>query len=233
VEAQQSSVQKEREFEKLIDKLAETSHGSQEFIAIKKFLQTQIAKTEGRKKFLLPKLTQNAILWDEIKAKVWNSQEDQENNRFPFLQGDIIQTSMVYALASAESTQKHDLWIVLSPDCDCVRSRYIRVASVFPVYIGENENKLSTQRFNEALKFATHRFFPLPTLEGDIDEFLIGYFVDIETPYYIANEYKDIATPCASLTLAGWHLLNGVLQEKDTRAANIAEATKIRSTFID
>lgn len=217
-------------FQKLIDDLAKSSHGSAELRAVKAFLSNELKKTPQREAFLFPKLVQDAITWDGVKDDVWADDEKREANRFQFLQGDVIGTTTVLALGMAETTQTHNLWLVLSPDCDCVRSAYIRVAPVFAVQKDPKADNERTQRLGYSLKLASPKAFPLPILPGDNDSDLRGYFADLEVPYFIAAEDKGLATPYASMTMAGWHLLNGLIQENETRAADIAEATAIRTS---
>jgi hypothetical protein len=219
----------EEQFQSLINALAESCHGSAALAAIRGFLSTTLKKTTYREEFLLPRLLQEAILWDGIKDHVWENATKQEDNRFAFLQGDVIGTTMVLALGMAETSQEHDLWLVLSPDCDCVRASYIRVAPVFSVFRGSTDDQGRTQRFGHALNLRTSKAFPLPCLPGDDNPALRGYFADLETPYYIAADDKEMATPYASMTVDGWHLLNGLIQDKETRAADIAEAVAIRT----
>ena len=133
-------------------------------------------------------------------------------------------------LGIAETFQQHELWLVLSPDCDCIRANFVRVAPVFPVYGGSQADNDMTQRFGYCLKLATPKAFPLPLLPGDDDTAeLRGYFADLEEPFYIAEQEKGLATSYASMTMTGWHLLNGLIQDKETRAVSILEATAIRT----
>lgn len=217
-------------FQKLIDDLAKSCHGSTELKALKAFLSNDLTKTPQREAFLFPKLVQAAITWDAVRDAVWKDADKREANRFPFLQGDVIGTTTVLALGMAETTQTHDLWLVLSPDCDCVRSAYVRVAPVFAVQKDPKADNDRTQRLGYSLKLASPKAFPLPPLPGDSDSDLRGYFADLETPYFISADDKWLATPYASMTMAGWHLLNGLIQENETRAADIAEATAIRTS---
>jgi hypothetical protein len=219
----------EEQFQSLIDDLAATCHGCAEFAAIRAFLGTSLTKTAQREAFLLPRLMQEAILWDGIKDSVWKESTKQEANRFAFLQGDVIGTTMVLALGMAETSQQHELWLVLAPDCDCVRASHVRVAPVFPVFSGTIADRDRTQRFNNSLSLRTSKAFPLPRLPGDDDPALRGYFADLEIPYYLREDDKGLATPYASMTVVGWHLLNGLIQDKETRAADIAEAVAIRT----
>lgn len=218
-----------REFDELLDCLAASCHGSRELNNIKTFLGKNFKKTAQRQAFLLPRLIQDPIVCDAVKSAIWVSADEQSANHFPFLQGDVIGTTVVLALGIAESSQEHDLWLVLSPDCDCIRAPFVRVAPVFPVYNGNVANHEITQRFGYSLKLATSKAFPLPTLPNDPpDTGLQGYFADLEVPYYIGVQDKGLATPYASMTVTGWHLLNGLIQEKETRAASIEEAIAIR-----
>ena len=215
-------------FQSLIDALATSCHGSTELVAVREFLGNKLKKTAQREQFLLPRLMKDPILWDGVKDHVWPESDRQHANRFAFLQGDIIGTTTVLALGMAETSQEHELWFVLSPDCDCVRASYVRVAAVFAVSSGLTADKDRTTYFTNSLRLHTPRAFPLPRLPGDDDPALRGYFADLETPYYLLKEDKGLATPYASMTVAGWHLLNGLLQDKETRA-DIAEAVKLRT----
>ena len=219
----------EEQFQSLINNLAASCHGSAALTAIRAFLGDTRKKTAQREEFLLPRLMQEAILWEGIKDRVWKDASKQDANRFGFLQGDVIGTTAVLALGMAETSQQHELWLVLSPDCDCVRASYVRVAPVFAVFSGTRADRDRTQRFGYSLSLRTSKAFPLPRLPGDDDPALRGYFADLETPYYLSADSKGLATPYASMTVMGWHLLNGVIQDKETRAANIAEAVAIRT----
>src|SRR5712692_915321 len=123
----------ETQFQKLIEGLAASCHGSAELGRIRSFFEQTLKRTAECEKFLLPRLMQGAILWEAIKETVWEAPAKQEENRFSFLQGDVIETTMVSVLGRAPSSQVHSLWLVLSPDCDCVRAPYVRVARVFAV----------------------------------------------------------------------------------------------------
>jgi hypothetical protein len=103
------------------------------------------------------------------------------------------------------------------------------VAPVFPVYSDERGDAQWTQRFGYALKLSSPKAFPLPPLPGDHDAGLRGYFADLGEPFFITSADKGLATPYASMTITAWHMLNGLIQENDTRAADIVEATAIRS----
>jgi len=219
----------EEQFQSLIDNLAASCHGSAALAAIRAFLGDTLKKTAQREEFLLPRLMQDAILWDGIKDHVWKESTLQDANRFGFLQGDVIGTTTVLALGMAETSQDHDLWLVLSPDCDCVRASYVRVAPVFTVFSGTTADPGRTQRFGHSLSLRTPKAFPLPRLPGDDDPALRGYFADLETPYYLCAGDKGLATPYASMTVVGWHLLNGLIQDKETRAADMSEALAIRT----
>lgn len=215
-------------FNGLVEELAKSSHGSAKLGEVKKFLDKELKGTANRESFLLPKLLQEAAVWEDVKDSVWKSEKAQKENKFPFLQGDVIGTEIVMRLGEAESSQKHGIWLVLAPDCDCVRSSFIRVAPIFPVYSGRKSTE-AKQRFGHSLKLSTLKAFPLPKLPSDTEGELRGYFADFEEPFYIEQASAPIATPYASMTVTGWHLLNAIIQEKETRAVNMEEAVAIRS----
>lgn len=213
-------------FNDIVAKLAKSSHGSAALAEVKKFLGEALTSTARRASFILPKLLQQAVIWQDVKDFVWQNEDIREKNKFPFLQGDVINTRMVLRLGDAEASQEHSNWLVLSPDCDCVRSRFIRVAPVLPVY---NDSK-AKQIFGYSLKLSTLKAFPLPKLPYDADKELRGHFADFEEPFYIKRESVKLATPYASMTVTGWHILNAIIQEKETRAVDIEKAVTIRSS---
>ena len=181
-------------FSGLINDLAKSSHGSSELKAIKGFLDKDLKKTAAREKFLLPLLTRSAIRWEEVKASVWNSEEEMNLNHFPFLQGDIISTSLVLTLGMAQTQQQHKLWLVLSPDCDCVRSRFVRVAPVFPVLASAAPSDVEPTRFGHSLRLSSPKAFPIPPLPKDIGSGVRGYFADFDEPCFIEQDSKNAAT---------------------------------------
>ena len=215
-------------FNGLVEELAKSSHGSAKLAEVKKFLDKELKGTANRESFLLPKLLQEAVVWEDVKDSVWKSEKAQKENKFPFLQGDVIGTEIVMRLGEAETSQKHGIWLVLAPDCDCVRSSFIRVAPVFPVYSGSKSTG-DNQRFGHSLKLSTLKAFPLPKLPSDMEDVLRGYFADFGEPFFIKQGSALIATSYASMTVTGWHLLNAIIQEKETRTANMEEAVAIRS----
>lgn len=64
----------------------------------------------------------------------------------------------------------------------------------------------------------------------DIDSEVRGYFADFDEPCFIEHEKVHAATVYASMTVTGWHLLNGFIQERETRAINISEAILLRES---
>ncbi len=59
--------------------------------------------------------------------------------------------------------------------------------------------------------------FPLPKLPSDTEDELRGYFADFGEPFYIEQGSAPMATPYAFMTVTGWHLLNAIIQEKETQ----------------
>lgn len=121
----------ESEFQLLIEKLSKTSHGVQHFSEVKDFLK-EFAGTEKRVSFLAKFLIQSKITWDLVKVRVWKTEKEQDANKFAFIQGDVIETTLARGIGTALSANDHSLWLVLSPDCDCIRASfnaYRRLAS--------------------------------------------------------------------------------------------------------
>lgn len=100
------------------------------------------------------------------------------------------------------------------------RESFIRVAPIFPIYSSSKSTE-AKQRFGHSLKLSTLKAFPLPKLPSDTEDGLRGYFADFGEPFYIEQGSAPMATPYASMTVTGWHLLNAIIQEKETRAVNM------------
>ncbi len=215
------------EFQELVKKLTENAHGVAYFSEVKNFLSKNLKSTSKRLTFLDPFLSVSPISWEKVKDLVWTEQKDRDDNKFHFIQGDIIETTTVGGIGKVRSTNEHTLWLVLSPDCDCIRASYIRVAPVFSVNKGDSDNYGKFKEFmSAAARFNSPKYFPLgidPFEDGSE-----GLFADLTEPYFIAKSDKEIVTIHYSMKVVGWHLLNAVIKESETRA-NIQEGEKIRS----
>jgi hypothetical protein len=205
----------------LIADLGETAHGSEKIAGVRKFLK-ECSKQE-RVDCLRDLLFQEPIFWEEVKERVWpGNPKNQEDNRFAFLQGDIVETTMVMVPGIAFSGHEHGLWLILTPDCDVVRAEYVSVAAVHEVTA---DNKDYMARYSYASKLQRWKEFPIPSIPGEQGK---SYFADLTKPNFIHKDSRELANPIASLYPEGWHLLNALIQEKETRAVNIDEAVKIR-----
>ncbi len=222
------SNQIESKFDDLVDSLATNSHGNSDIFEISKFMEENFKKSKKRHEFLKPKLSREFILWEDAKNSVWKTEKEQLDNKFPFLQGDVINTTMVLALGIAESEQDHSVWMVLARDCDCIRAEYIQVAPIFLVKPGTNEYDERKKYYNYALKFKSNWYFPIPT-DCFENQDIEGAFVDFTVPYYIKKEHKNLATGICSLSKCGWHILNSVIQIASTQA-NIDEGETLRDS---
>jgi len=208
--------------------LEQTSHGVPSFGEVKIFLEQNFKKTPQRISFLSAYLTRDQIEWVKIKDQMplWDSEQKKTENKFHFLQGDVIETTRVDGLGRATTLMDHNLWLILSPDCDCARGDYIRVAPIFTVnskiadeYADHKEN------LSLAFKLKSNRLFPVG---GDLfEDGMDGYYCDSTEPYFLRAEIKDSVTVHFSMPEEGWHLLNAFLKESETRA-NIVEGVAVR-----
>lgn len=218
-----------QELEKLIFKIGENAHGHSGVLELKNLLRK--AKPHEVINFWKSQGIKEAITWEKTKEKIWVTKELQDNNKFPFLQGDIISTGYVSRLAQSRSSISHSSWIVCTPSCDIVRRKFVRVAPLFQVHQDHREASSPHHAlylaFKTALYFTTfQRFFVPPMKEDNVN--VLGYFADFEEPYFLEEEFKYSATQKMSLSLIGWHLFNASLQQLETRA-NMEEEIKIRS----
>lgn len=214
------------DFNEIIEKIAKESHGVGSLAELKIFLTKTFKKTQNAKeKFLENEFIREPILWEDVKGKVWDTEEERDANKFSFIQGDIISTTKVLRLGTSEYNQRHDLWIVRSPSCDCVRSQYVKVSPVIEVV---NKNAPKYNSFKTALFFATPNRFPLPKSILDAGETREGFYVDLVEPFFLEQKDKEDAVVLKSLSQNGWHLFNALSVNLESRA-NVKEETLFRS----
>jgi len=210
----------------IIKQLEETAHGVAGVVALSAFIKKTYKKTEDAISLFLEKeFMIDPLQWETIKGKVWETAALQDSNKFHFLQGDLISTTLVKRLGAAESNQEYNLWIVKSPSCDCVRSPYIQVAPVIRVDDkgGDNYN-----RFKSALFFTAPSRFALPKDVDAAHTPTYGYYADFTEPYFLSREDKVHAKVLKSLSYNGWNMFCSVIVNLDGRA-NLDEERKART----
>lgn len=213
----------EVKYKQIIEEMASTCHGSESLAKFREFLKG-LSGTKTRLAFLLPRLFQEAKAWLDVKDHVWSTVEKQDENNYVFVQGDIIETTKVLAVGETRSAMQHQYWLVLSPDCDCVRAEYISVAPIFPKDIEDGDAKVGL-----AAKLSGNKYFPISNfLSEDSTIFEPAYIAELSTPYYLLKRDKAYATVLKTCTVDGWHILNSLIQEKHTRAVDPGEGIKIR-----
>ncbi len=214
-------------FENAIGILADSAHGVDALEQVKVLMKR--IKKEERVELLAAYLFRTAIVWDEVKNVIWPDETLRNKNKFDLLQGDIIETTMVARIGSAMSGSKHDLWMVLSPDCDCVRSPFITVAPIFfsdSTLDGEDAIKRNKDNFSLSLALGTLKFFPVSKcLFGDHCE---HYYADFTEPYFLHESNKASVTVHFSMRKHGWHILNALVKHKDSRAVDREEGERLR-----
>lgn len=220
------AAQLKEKFEQETHQLAIVSHG----VAQLESLKTLIKSVNKATRLLLfdEYFLRAPVKWDDVKDSIWETEEKRTDNKFHFLQGDIIETTMVEGIGSSNSGSSHDLWLILSPDCDCVRGTIVSVAPIFCHDPTSNEvdNKKKKDAFALSTGLGTLKFFPLSeSLFRDGDE---GFYADLTEPYFLRTENKRSAVVHFSMKKYGWHILNSVLKHKDTRAIDIQEGISLR-----
>ena len=125
----------QEEFISCIEQLAESAHGCKELVSVRTFCKEKLNKHKKkipeRAKFLSDLMIRTPIRFEEVKEKVWSIEEEREKNRFPFIQGDIVKTTVVSTLGLPRSQQEIEYWIVLTPSCDIVRKEYVQVSPLY------------------------------------------------------------------------------------------------------
>jgi hypothetical protein len=215
-----------KELISLLTDLEPYTHGCSQLHGIRLFLAEELNKNKRkvieRAKFLTDIILRELICFGDVGSTVWLDPETREKNRFPFLQGDVVQTTQVQIVGDPLNSGQHDLWIVATPTCDILRSRFIRI---FPIFLvkdsyqnGSGAEKNLFHTFALSMKLHSPKFFPLPGLPWD-NPSIIGAFADFSSsPAFIERTAIGLAAPLLSLTLMGWHLFNAILQEHETRA---------------
>ena len=220
----------ESKFAKIIENLAKTSHGSESLRELRTFLSTDVKKTRNRETFLAKRILRPPIKWLDVKDQVWESEEERLSNQYAFLQGDVVESRLVKGLEGGPVD--HDRWMVLSADCDSARTRYVRVAPVYPVLLKDPTDSQATLNYTAAMKLQNSRMFAIPPLPSDDPSQVRGYWIDLVTPHYFdfgANDLaRELVTQLASLTIPYWHVLNALLIDIQTRA-NLDEGLRLRS----
>jgi len=213
-------------FEKLIEKISNESHGVESLKEVKGYLVSNYKKTQQAiEGFLEPEILKEPIRWEDVKDKVWCSDETRNVNKFSFIQGDVLVTSKVLRLGTSEYNQDYDLWIVRSPSCDCVRGKFVRVSPIIEVV---DKKSSDFNNFRTALYFSTPNRFPLPKSILDDGKDRMGYYADLLEPFFLKEEDKDDVVVLKSLSANGWHLLNAVSLNLESRA-NVDEELKFRT----
>lgn len=220
-------------FERISRRMGRRSHGIAPYPRLLKLLFGDLSRAE-RVSFL-PHLFRSPISWNEAAPHVWETDRERADNRFPFLQGDVLQSIHPIGVPGrgrwrdAESRDdQDDVWMVLSPDCDCVRLDLVALA---PVYLVRHDHQVRGRLgvFRETVAFARFYRFPVPPLPGD-DPAVLGYVADFREPFFLDTKTIDptLHKRLATMTPAAWHVLNAMLFHDLTRADR-GEGERVRA----
>lgn len=210
----------------IIEKISKEAHGNPSLKEVNPFLAKNFINTDKAiTGFLNVEIVRDPIKWETVKEAVWGTPKEQDDNKFHFVQGDIISTSKVLRLGTSEYNQEHDLWVVRAPSCDCVRAEFVRVSPVIEV---TDKNATNFNEFRTALYFTTPNRFPIPSSILDDGEKRFAFYADLIEPFYLKAEDKEDVIVLKSLQPNGWHLFNAVNGNLQSRA-NVEEELKFRS----
>lgn len=205
--------------EEIINELVTTGHTVSGLISLQKHLVYKHTSVENAvKDFLELEFLQEKLDWATLKDKVWGTDEKRkEKNKFKFIQGDILSTTLPLRLATAESTAEEfpKLWLVRSATCDCVRSEFVAVA---PVYRVEKKSESNYNEFRSAVFMKAPSRFPLPKTIIEIDQPKIGFYADFSEPYYLQKKDIESVVVLKSLTFNAWNFLSALLVSYEGRA---------------
>lgn len=213
-------------FDDLVKELSESLHDSQVFLKLRDVMMSY-RNTKSRRAFLGPKLTRDPISFEHVKER-W-SKDQQEANRFHFLQGDIVSSLSVLEPGKARSSTSQSLWIVKSADCDIARTEpYAEVTPIFAIHGKNNTPKPLKDQANIAWQLRSDRFFPLSHVyEDDSANGVTSYVANLSIPGFIARKDFPLVTQIRSLAPTGWILFKNLLHRRYTRAVDLEEAFDI------
>jgi hypothetical protein len=157
-----------------------------------------------------------AIQWEDVKDKTWENEEQRNNNRFPFLQGDLIISQFPRTISKYSNETDH--WIVLERTCGATRSTFIRVAPAIPIYAEyQHSNKqLEKDRWNKLclsikLKGSRFYFYP-PYVNKKQEKQPLGYLCELEAPFHLERMHAESTRPVRSMNYPGWLIFKSFLQ---------------------
>jgi hypothetical protein len=205
-------------FTEILERLKKSAHGTAELVELTEFLR---GLKKEKRPFLQSRFIEAAISWDLNRSRgIWETDEEANKNIYWFLQGSIIESSHVLG----PSGRSADLnWMVLSPDCDCARAEYINLGRLRQLSDSEaDQNILSL-----ASSLKSHRYFPVPP-HGDVQAWSV---VELDIPFYMERENRAFCKTNYWLSKDAWHILNAVLQSKHTRATNMSESERLRTSI--
>jgi hypothetical protein len=107
----------EQEFKSAVDLLERNSHGNQNYQLIAEKAE-KIGKTSKILPILKSFMLKEPILWEDVKNRVWSSEKEREDNKFYFLQGDLISTSRLVTVDEARTQHDFFFCVVRQPSCE-------------------------------------------------------------------------------------------------------------------
>jgi hypothetical protein len=205
-------------FAEILGRLKKSAHGTSELFELTEFLR---GLKQDKRPFLQSRFIEAAIPWDLNKSRgAWETDEEANRNVYWFLQGSIIESSHVLG----PSGRSADLnWMVLSPDCDCARAEYINLGRLRQLSDSEADQNI----LGLASSLKSHRYFPVPP-HGDVQAWSV---VELDIPFYMERENSAFCKTNFWLSKDAWHILNAVLQSKHTRAINMTESERLRTSI--
>lgn len=220
-------------FGRLANRIGRISHGVSPYPTLLQQLFGDLTKDE--RIAFVPKLFRPPVYWEDAAHVVWATERERRANRFPFLQGDVIQSLFPVAVQGRgrryddESREdREDVWMVLSPDCDCTRRELVAVAPAYLV-LRKHARDGRMGAYRETAAFGRFHRFPVPALAGD-DSGVVGYIADLREPFYLERKEIDFCSPkrLVMMTVPAWHILNAMLFHDWTRADRV-EGERLRT----
>lgn len=205
----------------LESQLRTLSHSEEAVQKVRDFAKT-LGKTAKRQATFAPEgaLVRRPITYqDALETEKITPEED----RFSFLQGDIVRTDAAYFMG--EQVRGHPTFVILNSTCDLVEERrtYAALLRVKPLLETDPRWK---EKLGQLLKFESTREMYLPPLPGDVDN-TVANIVDFDGIAQIQLADLKLAIRVASLSLVGWRVYGTMVRNVMVRAGKSEVALRM------
>lgn len=192
--------------------LRDLSHSEEAVQKVRDFAKS-LGKTGRRQAAFAPEgaLVRRPISYQEALE---SGKIAPEEDRFAFLQGDVIRTDAAYFMG--EQVRNLPTFVILNSTCDLVEERrtYAALLRVKPLLETEAHWK---DKMGQLLKFESTKEMYLPPLPGD-PETTVANIIDFDGIAQINLADLQLSIRVASLSLVGWRIYGAMVRNVMVRA---------------